>query len=299
MAETIFDLVVQGPGPEAPALPPAVRALSGAIENTAEGVLRLRSVDPEAAKALLPELDAAGLDAAIVRQGMRLTDFKLVASDLDSTLCATETLDTIAKNAGFGDTVAKVTEAAMRGEIKDYADSLRRRIRAIEGCPIEAFTGYAKNLPFNPGAEALMAAFRAAGLHRYIVTGGFDELAGPAAEHLGAEGYRCNKIEVKDGRLTGIVTGPAENGGAIVDAEGKQRMVSQLCEQLGASPAETIAMGDGWNDVKMLAFAGLGIAYHAKPKVRALIPAQVNRLGLDSILNWFEDGPEWKRKAGF
>lgn len=295
-----LDLVLQGEALSAAALP--LDALGLSLEAPAEpaaGVVRLRRVSQGAALSRIDALRASGLDVALVRSGLRLTDMKLFASDLDSTLCATETLDAIAKNAGFGDSVAKVTEAAMRGEIRDYAESLRQRVKAIAGCPVTAFTDCAARLPYNPGAEALMAALKAAGVKRYIVTGGFEEIASAAAAHLAADGWRCNWIEKKEGRLTGRVLGPVENGFDILDLEGKCRVVEKLGRELGAGPSEIIAIGDGWNDTKMLAYAGLGIAYHAKPRVRALVSLQVNHLGLDSILNWFEDGPSWRKKAGF
>ena len=247
---------------------------------------------------MIGRLQEAGLDAAMVRHGLKLTEFRLLASDLDSTLVAIETLDTVAKNAGYGDTVAQVTEAAMRGDIKDYAESLRLRIAAVKGCPVKAFTDFAETMPYSPGAERWVKSCRAASLECHIVTGGFDDVAAAAAEKLGANGFHCNKLGIRDGVLDGTVTGPKENGGKIVDSDGKRHIVEQLAADRGIPACDVITMGDGWNDVKMLEFAGLGIAYHAKPRVRALIPHQINSLGLDSALNWFADGPYWAERAG-
>ena len=292
-----FDLVIQGPGLAASALPQAALELSAERVPAGPGAVRLRAVDPARARALLPGLDALGLDAAVVPAGLLLTDFRVAASDFDSTLCAEETLDQVALREGYGEEVARVTDRAMRGEIRNYSESLRERIRLIAGCPERAFTDYASGLRYNPGAETLMAAFRAAGLRRYIVSAGFDQIMEAGARHFAAEGWRCNRLEVKDGVLTGRVAGPQENGGEIIDGEGKRRMVEQLCRDAGAEPQQLITLGDGWNDVPMLRFAGLGVAYHAKPRVRALVALQVNHLGLDSVLSWFEDGEHWRQAA--
>ena len=153
-------------------------------------------------------------------------------------------------------------------------------------------------MPYSPGAERWVKSCRAASLECHIVTGGFDEVAAAAAEKLGANGFHCNKLGIRDGVLDGTVTGPKENGGKIVDSDGKRHIVEQLAADRGIPACDVITMGDGWNDVKMLEFAGLGIAYHAKPRVRALIPHQINSLGLDSALNWFADGPYWAERAG-
>ncbi|MCI5850509.1 MAG: phosphoserine phosphatase SerB [Sutterellaceae bacterium] len=297
--ENLCDVIIQGEGLTAASLPSVVANRRFVARDTARGAVRLTGIPESDAMNLVGLFQSSGLDAVAVRPGLRLTDFRLFASDLDSTLASVETLDTVAKESGYGDSVAKITEAAMRGEIRDYAQSLEERIRAIKGCPQRNFIRFSETMPFNPGAEKLVAACRAAGLEFHIVTGGFDESAGPAARRLGADGFHCNKLEVKDGLLTGRVYGPDENGGKIVDSDGKKRIVEGLCGKLGIGLGQAITAGDGWNDVKMLAAAGLGAAYHAKPRVRAIVPHQINVLGLDSILNWFEDGPEWAAKAGF
>ena len=295
---TRTDLVVQGASLASCCLPSEVMGIALRIDPVASGVMRLRDVDPERARAALPALSAAGLDAALVPQGMLLTHFRLLASDLDSTLVAAETLDTVARDAGYGESVAQVTEAAMRGEITDYAESLRRRIRVIRGCPRQRFLDYAARLPYMPGAKTLARAAKAAGLSFWIVTGGFEELAQAAASELGADGFYCNRIAHREGLLTGEVSGPEALGGRIIDADGKRELVARLSERMRIPASEVIALGDGWNDVKMLGFAGLGVAYHAKPRVRERIPMQVNALGLDSILYWFEDGARWRAAAG-
>lgn len=298
MTPLSYDLVIQGKDLSRSNLPAEAAGLAGFIAEIAPGAVRLESVNPLTAEPVIGRLQEAGLDAAMVRHGLKLTEFRLLASDLDSTLVAIETLDTVAKNAGYGDTVAQVTEAAMRGDIKDYAESLRLRIAAVKGCPVKAFTDFAETMPYSPGAERWVKSCRAASLECHIVTGGFDEVAAAAAEKLGANGFHCNKLGIRDGVLDGTVTGPKENGGKIVDSDGKRHIVEQLAADRGIPACDVITMGDGWNDVKMLEFAGLGIAYHAKPRVRALIPHQINSLGLDSALNWFADGPYWAERAG-
>ena len=292
-----FDLVIQGDALRSSCLPSEVMGIAPRIDPVARGVLRLRDADPIRARESMPALAAAGLDAALVPQGLRLADFRLLVSDLDSTLIASETLDTVAREAGYGDQVAKVTEAAMRGELPDYAESLRQRVRVIQGCPRERFTEYAKRLPYTEGAEALARAAKAAGLEFWIVTGGFEELAGAAASRLGADGFFSNRIAHEAGLLTGEVSGPEALSGRIIDAAGKRRLTELLASRAGASPSEVIALGDGWNDVEMLTFAGLGVAFHAKPRVRDRVPMQVNFGGLDSILHWFEDGQRWRDAA--
>ena len=170
MTPLSYDLVIQGKDLSRSNLPADAAGLAGFIVEIAPGAVRLESVNPLTAEPVIGRLQEAGLDAAMVRHGLKLTEFRLLASDLDSTLVAIETLDTVAKNAGYGDTVAQVTEAAMRGDIKDYAESLRLRIAAVKGCPVKAFTDFAETMPYSLGAERWVKSCRAAGLECHIVT---------------------------------------------------------------------------------------------------------------------------------
>ena len=225
-------------------------------------------------------------DAAFVAPGMRLTDFRLLALDMDSTLINIESLDEIAAYAGKGAEVAAITEAAMRGEIADYKESLRRRVAMLAGADA-ALLGrvYEEKLRLNPGAKQLIGACRAAGLKTLLVTGGFTFFTDRMKQRLGFDFTRSNELEVVDGRLTGRVTGPA--GGEIVDAEGKAQAVRDACDEIGCPTDRSIVIGDGANDLKMLKLAGLSVAYRAKPVVAQQAAQALNYSPLDGVLAWF------------
>jgi phosphoserine phosphatase len=227
--------------------------------------------------------DAAGVDAEILRPGMRLADFRLAAFDMDSTLITIECVDEIADYVGRKAEVAAITEAAMRGEIADYQESLRRRVALLAGLP-ESTLGrvWDERVRLQPGAEALIRGLKAAGLRILLVSGGFTFFTERLKARLGLDFARSNLLEVEGGRLTGRLLGP------IVDADGKRRIVEQACAQLGCTPAQAIVVGDGANDLKMMSIAGLSVAFHAKPIVRDETTHAINHCGLDAILNFFE-----------
>lgn len=227
--------------------------------------------------------DALGVDAEIVRPGLRLADFRLAAFDMDSTLITIECVDEIADYVGRKAEVAAITEAAMRGEIADYDESLRRRVALLAGLPEATLERvWDERVRLSPGAEALTAALRAAGLHRLVVSGGFTFFTERLKRRLGLDSARSNVLEVVDGRLTGRLVGP------IVNAERKRAIVEQTCALLGCTPAQAIVVGDGANDLKMMSIAGLSVAFHAKPIVRDETTHALNHCGLDAILNFFE-----------
>jgi phosphoserine phosphatase len=228
--------------------------------------------------------DALGVDAEIVRPGLRLADFRLAAFDMDSTLITIECVDEIADYVGRKAEVAAITEAAMRGEIADYDESLRRRVALLAGLPEATLERvWDERVRLSPGAEPLIAALRAAGLHLLVVSGGFTFFTERLKRRLGLDAARSNVLEVADGRLTGRLLGP------IVNAERKRAIVEQSCAMLGCTPAQAIVVGDGANDLKMMSIAGLSVAFHAKPIVRDETTHAVNHCGLDAILNLFED----------
>jgi phosphoserine phosphatase len=229
--------------------------------------------------------DAVGVDAEIVRPGLRLADFRLAAFDMDSTLITIECVDEIADYVGRKAEVAAITEAAMRGEIADYDESLRRRVALLAGLP-ESTLGrvWEERVRLSPGAEALVAALKAAGLHLLVVSGGFTFFTERLKRRLGLDSARSNVLEVVDGRLTGRLLGP------IVNAERKRTIVEQTCALLGCTPAQAIVVGDGANDLKMMSIAGLSVAFHAKPIVRDETTHAINHCGLDAVLNLFEGG---------
>jgi phosphoserine phosphatase len=217
---------------------------------------------------------------------LRLRDFKLIAFDMDSTLINIECVDEIADAAGRKAEVAAITEAAMRGEIADYKDSLRRRVALLKGVPVTAMHEvYSQRLQLNPGAQALVEACQAAGLKTLLVSGGFTFFTDRIRDRLKLDFTRSNVLGEADGHLTGLLVDQA--WGDICDGEEKRRMVLSTCADLGISPSQCIAMGDGANDLPMMGVAGLSVAYHAKPAVRAQAMVAINEGGLDRLLSLF------------
>ena len=214
---------------------------------------------------------------------LRLTDFKLIAFDMDSTLINIECIDEIADAVGKKAEVAAITEATMRGEIKDFKESLRRRVALLEGVPVTALQQvYDERLRLNPGAAELVAACKAAGLKVLLVSGGFTFFADRVKERLGIDFARSNLLEETDGKLTGRVATQA--WGDICDGAEKRRTLLEVASLLGISPHQTIAVGDGANDLPMMAVAGLSVAFHAKPTVREQAMVAINEGGLDRLL---------------
>lgn len=223
----------------------------------------------------------------IVVQGftppLNLRDFKLIAFDMDSTLINIESLDEIADAVGRKAEVAAITEAAMRGEITDYKDSLRRRVALIKGVSVsDVERVYSERLQLNPGAAALVAACKAAGMKVLLVSGGFTHFTDRVRDTLGIDFTRSNVLDVQDGKLTGKMVD--QPWGDICDGEEKRKMVLETCAQLGIDPTQAIAMGDGANDLPMMGAVGLSVAYQAKPKVRAQAMVAINEGGLDRLL---------------
>jgi phosphoserine phosphatase len=212
-----------------------------------------------------------------------LTRFRLIAFDMDSTLINIECVDEIADAAGRKAEVAAITEAAMRGEITDYKDSLRRRVALLEGVPVTALeTVYRERLRLNPGAQALVQACQRAGLKTLLVSGGFTFFTDRVRDRLRLDFTRSNVLEVAAERLTGrLVDQP---WGDICDGDEKRRMLLQTCDAIGCAAHEAIAVGDGANDLPMMGEAGLSVAYHAKPKVRERAMVTIDSGGLDRLL---------------
>lgn len=212
-----------------------------------------------------------------------LREFKLVAFDMDSTLINIECIDEIAAAAGRKAEVAAITEAAMRGEISDFRDSLQRRLALMAGAPASALQQvYETRLQLNPGVEAFVAACRAAGLKTLLVSGGFGYFARRVQQRLGLDFVRANELEIVDERLTGRVL--PQPWGDVVDGEMKRQTLLQLADLMGIAPAQTIAVGDGANDLPMMQAAGFSIAFHAKPAVRGQASLAIDSGGLDQAL---------------
>ncbi len=217
---------------------------------------------------------------------LRLADYKLVAFDMDSTLINIECVDEIAAAAGRKAEVAAITEAAMRGEIADYKESLRRRLALLRGVPEAALHEvYANHLQLNPGVERFVQACQAAGLKTLLVSGGFTFFSERVRGRLGLDFARANMLEIERGALTGrLIDRP---WGDIVDGAEKKRVVLEVCELMGIAPAQAIAVGDGANDLPMMGAVGLSIAYHPKPAVRELAMVSITSGGMDRALDAF------------
>jgi phosphoserine phosphatase len=214
---------------------------------------------------------------------LKLADFRLVAFDMDSTLINIECVDEIAAAAGRRDEVAEITEAAMRGEIADYKDSLRRRVALLAGVPVTALQQvWEQKLRLNPGVETFVAACQAAGLKTLLVSGGFTFFSERIRSRLKLDFARANTLGVANGRLTGTLFD--RPWGDIVDGAEKKRVVLEVCELMGIGTDQAIAVGDGANDLPMMEAAGLSIAYHPKPAVRERAMVSIMSGGMDRAL---------------
>jgi len=227
-----------------------------------------------------------GMTVKGFKQPLKLSDFKLIAFDMDSTLINIECIDEIADAAGRKAEVAAITEAAMRGEIADYKDSLRRRVALLKGVTVAHMEEVLNHrLQLNPGAENLVNVCQAAGMKVLLVSGGFTFFTDHVKDRLNINWTRSNVLEVVNGELTGRMVD--QDWGDICDGEEKRKMLLQTCTQMGIAPSQAIAMGDGANDLPMMGVAGLSVAYHAKPKVREQAMVAIEEGGLDRLLEVF------------
>ena len=230
-----------------------------------------------------PSEPVSGLVINLAIPTLKLADFKLIAFDMDSTLINIECVDEIADAAGRKAEVAAITEAAMRGEIADYKDSLRRRVALLEGVSVASMDEvYRERLKLNPGAAELVHACKAAGLKTLLVSGGFTFFTDRIRDELGIDYTRSNVLETSNGKLTGKMVD--QPWGDICDGDEKRKMLLETCARLGIKPLQAIAMGDGANDLPMMGVAGLSVAYHAKPAVREQAMVAINSGGLDRLL---------------
>jgi phosphoserine phosphatase len=243
-------------------------------------VANVEDVDVSAMKATAKSV---GLDITVAPVGRSIKDFKLAAFDMDSTLITIECIDEIADYIGKKAEVAAITEAAMRGEISDYQESLRRRVALLKGLPVEALQKvYDERLRLTDGAENLIGFLQHSGLKVLLVSGGFTFFTEKLKDRLKLDFAKSNELEVREGKLTGELVG------SIVDAEEKRKIVLATCENLDIYPAQVIAVGDGANDLKMMSVAGMSVAFHAKPIVQEQASDAINFGGLDTMVAWLE-----------
>lgn len=276
-----MNLVIQGLDVETQDLKTLAKLTqANGIEQVRPNVFRLAHCTPHPDVPALCE--RARLDFGYVPEGQKLDHMGLVVMDMDSTLITIECIDEIADMLGLKPQVAAITASAMRGEI-EFAESLTRRVALLAGLEESALQRvYDERLRLSPGAERLLATLRAHGIRTLLVSGGFTFFTDRLKARLGLDYTAANTLEIVDGRLTGRLLGP------ILDAQGKADWLNRVRAELGLTKEQVVAIGDGANDLRMLAAAGISVAYHAKPVVREKTTYAINYVGLDGVLEFFE-----------
>lgn len=258
-----------------PALDEDTAAARSCIEISVRGVLdKNQKAELQNDLMSLPE---DGIDISFQSDDIYRRSRRLICFDMDSTLVHTECIDELAERAGVGDQVKAITESAMRGEI-DFIESFTRRVGLLKGLDASVMDDIARNLPYNEGLERMMKILKMVGYKTAILSGGFTYFAKYLQQRFGFDYVYANELEVEDGKLTGRFLGD------VVDGRRKAELLKLLCQVEGINLAQAVAVGDGANDLPMLSLAGLGIAYHAKPKVRANAQQNITSIGLDGIL---------------
>jgi len=267
----------------------AIRRLTGRVpidgydENCAKSCIEISvrgTLDENARsdfKNELMSLPQTGLDISFQKDDIYRRSRRLICFDMDSTLVHTECIDELADRAGVGEQVRAITESAMRGEI-DFVESFTRRVALLKGLDESVMEDIARNLPFNEGLERMMRILKRVGYKTAILSGGFTYFAKYLQQKFGFDYVYANELEIEDGKLTGRYIGD------IVDGRRKAELLKLLCQVEGINLAQAVAVGDGANDLQMISLAGLGIAYHAKPKVKENARQSISSIGLDGIL---------------
>jgi phosphoserine phosphatase len=275
------NLVVQGSAMSADQANDLARlAGSTRIHKIAERAWRIHNAAPS--NDIAPYCEKARIDHGFIPDGRRFADLKLLAMDMDSTLITIECIDELGDMVGLKNEIASITAQAMRGEL-DYPQSLRKRVSLLKALDEAALLRvYDERLKLTPGAEQLVAKCKQHGVKLLLVSGGFTFFTDRLRERLGIDYTISNRLEVSGGKLTGQVLGD------IVDADAKAKKFLAVMKELGATREQTVAIGDGANDLKMMAQAGVSVAFHAKPVVRAQASCAITYGGLDAVVNLFE-----------
>ena len=258
------------------------RAAKSCIELSVRGTLGDKAV----LQKRFMELSNEGVDISFQKDDIFRRSRRLICFDMDSTLIDTEVIDELADRAGVGPEVRAVTESAMRGEI-DFTESFTRRIALLRGLDVSVMEVIALNLPITEGLERLMTILKRVGYKTAILSGGFTYFGNYLKQKYGFDYVYANELEVEEGRLTG------RHVGEIVDGRRKAEQLRLLCQDENINIAQSIAVGDGANDLPMLAQAGLGIAFHAKPKVKATASQSISTIGLDGVLYFLGLKDSW------
>lgn len=285
-----MDLILSGPAPACKEVGNQLQQhlgsnIAGNYAATGKSV-RYRGIDPDRSLAgfVAAQCASRSIDHAFVAPGLQMAQSALLAMDMDSTLITIECIDELAGLYGVRAEVARITEATMKGEIADFQTSLMQRLALLAGAPAGILEQvYVERLQLSPGALPLLDAARRHGLKTLLVSGGFTFFTERLKARLNLDFTLANTLEVQDDRLTGRILGP------IVDADAKDAMLTRVCQALGITRGEVIAIGDGANDLKMMAGSGLSVAYHAKPVVAEAADQAIRHGGLDVLLDWFDD----------
>ncbi|MEG2366425.1 MAG: phosphoserine phosphatase SerB [Alistipes sp.] len=251
------------------------RAAKSCIELSVRG--SLLEEEKSTLQARFMELSNIGLDVSFQRDDIYRRSRRLICFDMDSTLIETEVIDELAEHAGVGDQVRAITERAMRGEI-DFRESFAQRVALLKGLDVSVMEDIARNLPITEGLERMMTILKRVGYKTAILSGGFTYFGNYLRQKYGFDYVYANELEIEDGHLTGRYIGE------VVDGRRKAELLRLLCQFESINIAQSVAVGDGANDLPMLSLAGLGIAFHAKPKVKATAQQSISTIGLDGIL---------------
>jgi phosphoserine phosphatase len=287
------DLVLQSPDLTQDAIDAFASSFAPRAIARREGAARLYGVSGGLYDGVLTAralADAIGCDAALVPSAWKASEVRVIAFDMDSTIITIECIDEIAALAGRGPEVAAITAAAMRGEIPNFSESLVRRVALLEGAPASLLGRVlTERLRLSPGAARIVAFAKSHNWQTLLVSGGFTFFTRELQRRLGFDETCANELDVAADRLTGKVRGAAEDGGRIVDAEGKARALVRFCQRAGCPASAAIAVGDGANDLRMMVKAGASVAWRAKPRVREQARFSLDHSGLDAIANLFAD----------